>query len=627
VQEIRLPELSRRACERLVRDVLGEQVADEMVTRLWERSAGNAFFLEELLRATVERRGGELPETMLALIESRLDGLDAEARRLLRAASVYGEVFWRGGVEVLLGSAQAITTGTSASGPCARPVDDPLDQLERAEWIVGRPAAKLRDEKEYAFRHAVVREAVYGTLTAEDRTLGHRLAGAWLEAAGEADALVMAERYQRGGDAMGAIRWYCAAVEQALGGNDLAAVIARVDGALALGPSGEALGRLALARAIAHEWRQEGTEADVWAERAAAAFPAGSAPWCTAMQGMLRTAGRRGDGARFKHLIEDLLASEGRTKAPDMYAHALGLAAIWLGLAGRRQASQALLGEAEQVVARLQEEPAAEGAVLAGRAIFAAMDDDLPGFRDLNIASIARLEVAGDYRRACQQRSLLAHANSRLGAHEAADLAARTALAEAIRMDVPQAISAAQNVLGVALARRGAFEEACAAFSVAIEGSVAGQNRRQEGDARSGLAEALLHAGDLDGAEVSARHAVSVLDAFGPIQLAARAILAEVLLARGRAGEALEVARVAFEPLESFGHPVERDALVRVVHAEALHANEHHAEARAMIASARGRLLARAARIGEEDLRRSFLEGVPENARTIELAGRWLGGR
>ena len=65
---------------------------------------------------------------------------------------------------------------------------------------------------------------------------------------------------------------------------------------------------------------------------------------------------------------------------------------------------------------------------------------------------------------------------------------------------------------------------------------------------------------------------------------------------------------------------------MHVLHAEALHANGEHRAARAAVAAARDRLLARAACIGSDAWRRSFLENIPENARTLALAEAWLGG-
>src|SRR5207244_1957039 len=95
-EQIHLGALKKKGSEKLVRAVLGPAAPDALVARIWERSAGNAFYLEELIRAVAEGRGDDLPPTVLAMVQARLEGLEPEARRVLRAASVFGQVFWRG---------------------------------------------------------------------------------------------------------------------------------------------------------------------------------------------------------------------------------------------------------------------------------------------------------------------------------------------------------------------------------------------------------------------------------------------------------------------------------------------------------------------------------------------------
>jgi hypothetical protein len=68
-----------------------------------------------------------------------------------------------------------------------------------------------------------------------------------------------------------------------------------------------------------------------------------------------------------------------------------------------------------------------------------------------------------------------------------------------------------------------------------------------------------------------------------------------------------------------------RGAFVRLARAEALHAAGALDAARAAIADARARLVAIADTISDPAYRTSFLEGVPENARTLELARAWIG--
>ena len=67
-----------------------------------------------------------------------------------------------------------------------------------AELITERPTSRFPGEREYTFRHALVRDGAYALLTPEDRALGHRLAGVWLEQSGEPGAVVLAEHFERG---------------------------------------------------------------------------------------------------------------------------------------------------------------------------------------------------------------------------------------------------------------------------------------------------------------------------------------------------------------------------------------------------------------------------------------------
>src|SRR5262249_41468220 len=147
-----------------------------------------------------------LPQTVLAMVQTRLAALPVDARKLLRVASVFGEVFYAGGV------ARLLDADHDPSGW--------LTALCNEELIGRRPQPRFPGEAEYGFRHALVREAAYAMLTDEDRRLGHRLAGEWLLGAGEHEAAVLAEHFERGGEPARALGWYQRAAEQAIEGND-----------------------------------------------------------------------------------------------------------------------------------------------------------------------------------------------------------------------------------------------------------------------------------------------------------------------------------------------------------------------------------------------------------------------
>jgi serine/threonine protein kinase/tetratricopeptide (TPR) repeat protein len=184
LQDVRLPGLTRKAAETLVGDVLAARATPTIVQRVVDRASGNAFYLEELIRAVAEGGGDALPETVIGMVQARFDALAHEVRSVLRAGAVFGERFWRGGVLALLGARQNDA------------IDAWLEDLARRELLLVRPESRFPAEPEYAFRHDLVREAAYAMLTDENRRLGHRLAAEWLLSAGEADHGALANHFR-----------------------------------------------------------------------------------------------------------------------------------------------------------------------------------------------------------------------------------------------------------------------------------------------------------------------------------------------------------------------------------------------------------------------------------------------
>ncbi len=222
LQEIRLRPLPRRASVQLAREALGDVVSAETIESVATQAEGNAFYLEEMIVAVAQaRRGGEpsgpLPQTVLGMVQARLSELDAEVRRVLRAASVFGEVFWVSGVAALLGGALPPSV---------------IDVLIQREIVVSRAGSRFAGERELSFRHALLREGAYATLTAADQVEGHALAGEWLEKVGEADAMVLARHFEIGGERARAAAFFLRAAQQALRAAEVDAVIERGERAL-----------------------------------------------------------------------------------------------------------------------------------------------------------------------------------------------------------------------------------------------------------------------------------------------------------------------------------------------------------------------------------------------------------
>ncbi|WP_437970169.1 protein kinase [Sorangium sp. So ce260] len=618
--DLRLTALSRRTCEKLVSEALGGLDA-EGVARIVDRSGGNAFFLEELVRAAAEGHGGGVPETVLAMMQSRLDGLAPDARRVLRAGSVFGGAFWRGAAGSLLG-AEASEAHLDAC----------LGELARSELITRLHESTFQGEVEYAFRHALVRDAAYEMLTEEDRLLGHRLAGAWLAEAGAIDAMVLATHFERGGELERAIGCYRRAAEQALGGNDYAAAIERAERAIACGAAGEALGELETLQAEAYRYRGESAAADRHATAALLALPEGTAPWCRAAGVALWTCHLVGRGDAAVALARTLCArwSAEATTGPELTAMAQA-ALVLLYKKGRSEETEALSSRIDASFARFEHDPTVSAPVLRLRMHRAILAGDVGTALELGEASIRTFEAAGDVRGACGARGNVGHFCNELGAYADAARLLRAAIADTERLGLLYMTAFAKENLGRTLLYLGELDEARSLLDDALRSFVASGDRRMEGGTYVYLAEMYRLFGDLARAEAEARRGCELLADVPPLIPCALGTLAGVLLAAGRADEALETANRAAELaaviIDAQGHLEEGESQIYLVRAEALEACGAHGEARATIATARGRVLERAARIANPARRASFLENVPEHARTLALARAWLGER
>ena len=153
----------------------GHDIASERLRAALTRAEGNPYFLHELARLIAETGAADLPDTVRAVVTSRVDRLPAELRSLLRSAAVLGRSFETGLLEQLNGYG---------------PVSEALDQLA-ATRLVERAG---RDR--YRFAHALTREAVYeGIPLAERRRLHKEAAGALADVQGAAASSLPAIAY------------------------------------------------------------------------------------------------------------------------------------------------------------------------------------------------------------------------------------------------------------------------------------------------------------------------------------------------------------------------------------------------------------------------------------------------
>jgi DNA-binding CsgD family transcriptional regulator/tetratricopeptide (TPR) repeat protein len=152
VERIELPRLSRLQADELAARILGYELAPSAADEVHRRAEGNPLFVEELLSRDGEPNA-QLPESLRDLLLAAVHRLPEETQDVLRAASAAGP-----GIKHPL---LAAVTGLE---------DDALASALRPAVAVN--VLVVRGDG-YAFRHALIREAVYDDLLPGERTRRH----------------------------------------------------------------------------------------------------------------------------------------------------------------------------------------------------------------------------------------------------------------------------------------------------------------------------------------------------------------------------------------------------------------------------------------------------------------------
>jgi DNA-binding CsgD family transcriptional regulator/tetratricopeptide (TPR) repeat protein len=151
VQRIELQPFSRLELVAQLTGILGSRPDSDMAEALFARSAGNAFFAEELLAATEGGNGHVLPETLRDALMVRVEALPATTQQLLRVVAAAG---------------RSVTHGLLAT---VSAVDEPDLTSALRDAITHHVLVQGRADETYRFRHALMREAVYEDLLPGER--------------------------------------------------------------------------------------------------------------------------------------------------------------------------------------------------------------------------------------------------------------------------------------------------------------------------------------------------------------------------------------------------------------------------------------------------------------------------
>lgn len=161
-----------------------EDLPADLHARIVDRTGGNPFFVEEILRhlidqGRIERTADgwraqpgltavEIPDTVQAVLAARVDLLAPDEKRALQAAAVVGRVFWPEPV------------GRSLDASPAR-VNELLRGLESRDLVLARLGTSMAGQSEYIFKHALVRDVAYESIPKRDRAMAHLQAARWIE--------------------------------------------------------------------------------------------------------------------------------------------------------------------------------------------------------------------------------------------------------------------------------------------------------------------------------------------------------------------------------------------------------------------------------------------------------------
>lgn len=188
---IELAALSEQDSAKLVKNILHkiENIPQDLTQLIVERSEGNPFYLEELIKVLIEDgiiiTGQEkwrvhanqlkevrIPPNITGVLQARLDRLSGLERTTLQRAAVIGRLFWDTAV---------IHMNDLADDPIS-PADTmaALNALEKREMIFPRQSSLIVGAQTYIFKHALLQQVTYESVLLRIRPEYHRQVADWL---------------------------------------------------------------------------------------------------------------------------------------------------------------------------------------------------------------------------------------------------------------------------------------------------------------------------------------------------------------------------------------------------------------------------------------------------------------
>jgi len=543
----------------------------------------------------------------------RLGSLGADARRVLRAASVLGSAFDAAAVASLL-----------SGGAEVRSVEASLVALTGLDFLVGDGADP--PARRWSFRHKVLRDAAYATLTDDDRALGHRLAAEWLRTTGTANHAAVARHAELGGALELAAAAYVRAAALGYESSDFAGARARAVDARRVGAQGALLGEVETIVAESGTWLGEFADVAAAAARAMALLGEGSPMWFRAAQHGLAACARLGDRQAVLRMTQAIRSATTAAGDLDSKLAVLCTATTFLPLQGEARMAREILDAIElQVMAIAERSPHIVAKFVASRAIAALAGGDLGGYLSNLRQAVKLYESVGDRRNALAQRGNVVHALVELGDYAGAIAEANRVIEQAARLRLPNLVALAQQNLGYATALSGQIAEGQALLALALATFTEQGHKRMLGGTLIYTALSELLRGDVAEASRYADKALAALADAPPLRAYALAVSAMASLGTGDAEGGYSRAEEAMAVLDSLGGVDSGESEILLVAARAAVASKRFDRADEVLRRARERLASRSGRLGPED-RARFL-ATATHASLLQLADARLAPR
>jgi adenylate cyclase len=217
-RQLPLVPLGREAVGELLQDLLGEDPSvATLPDRVFERTGGNPFFVEEVVQSLVEsgslegEKGAyrlvapvealEIPTSVHTVLAARVDRLPQREKQLLQTAAVIGKEF-----------SEAVLNRVSPLVVAEQP--ESIAELVRAEFVYEKA---LYPEVEYAFKHPLTQDVAYQSQLGDRRRATHAAVARALEEVGtdrlDERAALIAHHWAEAGEGLAAARWYRRAAE------------------------------------------------------------------------------------------------------------------------------------------------------------------------------------------------------------------------------------------------------------------------------------------------------------------------------------------------------------------------------------------------------------------------------